>query len=155
MPGTGVFLNRGKETTPLALRANVEHNHILHEQVVILSIETQNVPFVAEGERLAVDHLGYQDDRITHLTARFGYMEDPNVPALLRDAARRRPEGKLDADNASYFLSTVSIYAGPGSEMPRWQQRVFLATSQLTADAADYFGLPRDRTVIMGSRLEL
>jgi KUP system potassium uptake protein len=155
VPGTAVFLNRGKETTPLALRANVEHNHVLHDRVVILSIETQPVPYVANQERLDIDNLGHDDDGISHLIARFGYMEDPNVPAALRWAAEHRHEGQIDVAGASYFLSTVSIYPGRSSEMPRWQQRLFLATSRLTTDAADYFGLPRDRTVIMGSRLEL
>jgi KUP system potassium uptake protein len=59
VPGTAVFLNRGKETTPLAMRANVEHNHILHQHVVILSIETSPVPHVGDADRLEVDDLGY------------------------------------------------------------------------------------------------
>ena len=83
MPGTAIFLNRGKDTAPLALRANVEHNHVLHEHVVILSIETLPVPHVPEADRLEIDDLGYKDDRIYHVTARFGYMDNPNVPALL------------------------------------------------------------------------
>jgi KUP system potassium uptake protein len=80
VPGTAVFLNRGKDTTPLAMRANVEHNHILHEHVVILSIETLPVPYVAAADRVVLDDLGYTDDGITHVGARFGYMEDPTSP---------------------------------------------------------------------------
>ena len=64
MPGTAVFLNRGKATAPLAMRANVEHNHVLHEHVLIVSIETQPAPHVPE-ERRALDDLGYRDDGIT------------------------------------------------------------------------------------------
>ena len=70
-----MFLNRGKETAPLAMRANVEHNHVLHEHVIILSLETEPVPRVADAERITVDDLGYADDGIIHVSANFGYME--------------------------------------------------------------------------------
>src|SRR6201999_3967074 len=84
VPGTAIFLNRGKETAPLALRANVEHNHVLHERVIILSIETVPRPHVPDSQRIAdVDDLGYTDDMIAHVTVKFGYMDTPNVPALL------------------------------------------------------------------------
>jgi len=155
VPGTAVFLNRGKSTTPLAMRANVEHNHILHEHVVILSIETKPVPHVATADRLAIDDLGYADDGITHVSARFGYMDAPNVPDVLRQAASAGLECPLEADDASYFLSTIELHAGDAPGMSRWRKRVFIATSQITADAAEYFGLPRERTVIMGSRIEV
>jgi KUP system potassium uptake protein len=154
VPGTAVFLNRGKETAPLAMRANVEHNHILHELVVILSIETAPVPHVAPSERLTVDDLVYDDDGIVHVSARLGYMDEPNVPgliALLRESDLQLP---LDGD-VSYFLSTIELHRGDAPGMSRWQKRLFLATSRITADAAEYFHLPRDRTVIMGSRIEL
>jgi len=83
VPGTSVFLNRGAATTPLAMRANVEHNHILHASVLVLAIETLPVPHVPAAERLVLDDLGYRDDGITHVTASFGYMDEPNVPDLL------------------------------------------------------------------------
>ena len=90
-PGTAVFLNRGKTTTPLALRANVEHNRIVHEHVVVLSIETLPVPYVAPKDRLEIDDLGHKDDGIIHVTGRYGYMQTPDVPDLLRLARRRSP----------------------------------------------------------------
>jgi KUP system potassium uptake protein len=154
-PGTAVFLNRSKETTPLAMRANVEHNQILHEQVVILSIETLPVPSVSAEERFAVDDLGYSDDGISHLTARFGYMEQPDVPAALRQAPAGTPALPIDVDEASYFLSTIELRAGDAPGMTRWRKRLFLASSHVSADAADYFALPRERTVIMGSLVEV
>ena len=94
VPGTAIFLNRGKATAPLALRANVEHNEILHEEVLILSIETMPAPHITDAERLQIDDLGCKDDRIIHVTARFGYMDQTNVPGLLsliRDAAIESP----------------------------------------------------------------
>jgi KUP system potassium uptake protein len=155
VPGTAVFLNRAGQTAPLAMRANVRHNQVLHERVLILSIETLPVPRVPDARRLALDDLGYADDRITHVTATFGYMDDPNVPRLLRLLNSRGLDAPVDVDAASYFLSTIDIRAGLAPTMPRWRKRLFIATSRLTADAAEFFGLPRDRTVIMGSQVEV
>jgi len=155
VPGTAIFLNRGKDTAPLALRANVEHNHVLHEYVLVLSIETVPVPHVPAAGRLTVDDLGYKDDRIIHVTARFGYMDDPDVPALLPLIRQADIESPLDESTVSYFLSTIALRLGTTPGMSRWRKRLFFATAHVTADAAEYFRLPRERTVIMGSRIEL
>ncbi|MFI5934019.1 potassium transporter Kup [Actinoplanes sp. NPDC051494] len=155
VPGTAVFLNRGKQTAPLAMRANVEHNHVRHEHVVILSLETQPVPRVPAAERIVIDDLGYAHDGIFHVIARYGYMDAPNVPEALGMLDPGTTEGQLDLDEASYFLSKIELHAGTGTAMRLWRKRLFIATSHATADAADYFGLPRDRTVIMGSRVEV
>ena len=155
VPGTAIFLNRGKATAPLALRTNVEHNEILHEEVVILSIETMPAPHITDAERLQIDDLGYKDDRIIHVTARFGYMDQTNVPGLLpliRDAAIESP---LDEDRLSYFVSHIELVQGHAQGMSRWRKHLFIATSRIAADAAEYFGLPLERTVILGSRIEL
>jgi len=154
-PGTAVFLNRSETTTPLAMRATVEHNRTLHEHALILSIETLPVPSVATAERFSVDDLGYSDDGISHLTARFGYMEQPDVPAALRCTAEGPLGFPIDVDGASYFLSTVELRPGSGNGMARWRKRLFLASSHVSADAADYFALPRERTVVMGSLIEV
>jgi KUP system potassium uptake protein len=154
-PGTAVFLNRNEATTPLAMRATVEHNQTLHEHVVILSLETEPVPSVAPDERFAVDDLGYSDDGISHLTARFGYMEQPDVPTALRCAAEGPLGFPVDVEEASYFLSTIELRPGEAPGMTRWRKRLFLASSHVASDAADYFGLPRERTVIMGSLIEV
>ena len=155
VPGTAVFLNRGKATAPLALRANVEHNEILHEEVLILSVETMPAPHVPEAERLRIDDLGYQDDGIFHVTARFGYLDQTNVPALLPLIRATDIESALADDKLSYFVSRIELVPGPAPGMNRWRKRLFIATSRITADAAEYFRLPRERTVIMGSRIEL
>jgi len=156
VPGTAIFLNRGKATAPLAMRANVEHNQVLHDHVIILAIETMPVPHVADADRLMVDDLGYKDDRIYHVTARFGYMDNPAVPSLLPLLAEAGTEGHpLGGGKVSYFLSTIEVRKGNTPGMSAWRKRLFIATARLTADAAEYFRLPRERTVIMGSRIEL
>jgi KUP system potassium uptake protein len=154
--GTAIFLNRGKETAPLALRANVEHNHVLHERVVILSVETVPVPHVPREERIVnIDDLGYTEDQIVHVTAKFGYMDTPDVPSLLPLLHHVEVKGLLERGEISFFLSTIDLHLGKDTGGSRWRKRLFLATSRLTADAAEYFQLPRDRTVIMGARVEL
>jgi KUP system potassium uptake protein len=155
VPGTAVFLNRGKATVPLAMRANVEHNHILHENVVILSIETLPVPHVPDEDRVTVDDLGYTDDGIIHVSARFGYVQSPDVPEVLRSAAVASAELNLELEETSYFLSTIELSVGDAPGMTRWRKRLFVATSRISADAAEYFRLPRDRVVIMGSRISV
>ena len=155
VPGTAIFLNRGKATAPLALRANVEHNEILHEYVLILSIETMPAPHVPAEERLQIDDLGYKDDRIIHVTARFGYMDQTNVPGLVPLIRGAAIESPLHDDRLSYFVSRIELVQGNTPGMSRWRKRLFIATSRITADAAEYFGLPHERTVIMGSRIEL
>ena len=155
VPGTAIFLNRGKETAPLALRANVEHNQILHQTVLILAIETMPVPHVPAAERITADDLGYKDDRIIHVTAHFGYMDQPNIPDLLPLIRQADIESPLDEDKLSYFLSRIEIVLGNAPGMSRWRKHLFIATSRITADAAEYFQLPRERTLVMGSRIEL
>lgn len=155
VPGTAIFLNRGMATAPLAMRANVEHNQVLHDHVLILAIETLPVPHVAVADRLEIDDLGYKDDGIYHVTARFGYRDPPSVPSLLPLIREAGLESPLDDRKISYFLSTIEVRRGNTPGMSRWRKRLFVATARLTADAAEYFQLPRERTVIMGSRIEL
>jgi KUP system potassium uptake protein len=155
VPGTAIFLHRGAATAPLAMRANVEHNQVLHEHVLILAIETLPVPHVPAAERLRVDDLGHKDDGIIQVTARFGYMDSPDVPGLLPLIREAELESPLDETRISYFLSTIDLHAGRRPGLSQWRKRLFLATARLTADAAEYFQLPRDRTVIMGSHIDL
>ena len=155
VPGAAVFLNRGKETAPLALRTCVEHTHVLHKHVMIVSIETLPMPRAPESERIQVDALGYKRDGIVFVTANYGYMEKTHVLDALRSLTPKQAEGKIVIDDASYFLSKLELVRGHEKTMAQWRKRLFIATSYITADAAERFGLPRDRTVIMGSRIEV
>ena len=93
VPGTAIFLNRGKQSAPLAMRANVDHNRVRHRHVVILSIDTLPVPRIPDADRVEIDDLGYAGDGIVHVSARFGYMETPDVPRTLRLLDPGRSEG--------------------------------------------------------------
>ncbi|MGZ5363558.1 MAG: KUP/HAK/KT family potassium transporter, partial [Mycobacterium sp.] len=155
IPGTAIYLNRGRDTAPLAMRAIVEHNHVLAEHVIILTVETENVPRLPDSERITHDDLGYASDGIVHVAARFGYMERPNVPRALALLSPEETEGPVDLENASYFLSKLDLCLGDARTMAPWRKRLFIATSHITADAAGHFGLPLGRTVIVGSRVEV
>jgi KUP system potassium uptake protein len=154
-PGTAVYLNANKDTTPLAMRATVEHNHALHSTVVIVSIETMKVPHVPADERLEIDDLGYRDDGITQILGRYGFQDRTDIPALLRQAAEAGLERDVDLSNPSYFLSRISIMASDKPVMPKWRKRLFLAISRNAANPVETFRLPDDRTVVMGSHIEL
>ena len=112
VPGTAVFLNRGNKTAPLALRANVEHNHVLHEYVVIVTIDTLSIPRVSDSERIEIDPLGDTHDGIIHVTARFGYMETPDVRSALSLLQPTEAEGLIAIDDATYFLSKIELTKG-------------------------------------------
>ncbi|MCU1659866.1 MAG: Low affinity potassium transport system protein kup, partial [Pseudonocardiales bacterium] len=155
VPGTAVFPHPTKQTTPLALRANVRFNRVLHEHVVIVSVQSENVPHIPVDERLSVDELGYSDDGIVHLAIRFGFQDEQNIPAMLRNAKLLTTELDIDPDEASYFLSRIAIERGQRPGMTTWRKRLFIGLSHNAASPATYFALPDDRTVVMGSRIEL
>ncbi len=155
VPGTAIFLNRSSTTVPLALRANVEYNHIRHQHVAVVSIMTETIPHVADADRVSVNPLGVSDDGIVGVTVRFGYAEIPDVPAALGLLDPTETEGELDLDTGTYFLSRIELRPGPAPTMAAWRKRLFVATSHITASAADHFRLPPDRTVIMGANLDV
>jgi KUP system potassium uptake protein len=153
-PRTGVFLNPSIDTTPLALRANLEHNRTVHETVVIVSVQTLRVPHVPEEERVTIDDLGYRDDGINHLTVRYGFQDQIDIPRTLREAAERM-ESEVDLDAVSYFISRITIVPTDAPGMARWRKRLFTVIARNAANPVPYFGLPDDRTVVMGSHIEL
>jgi KUP system potassium uptake protein len=153
-PRTGVFLNANIDTTPLALRANLEHNRAVHENVVIVSVQTLRVPHVPEEDRVTVDDLGYRDDGMTHLSVCYGFQDMIDIPRTLRLAAHRM-ESDVDLDAVSYFISRITIVATDAPGMARWRKKLFTLIARNAADPVPYFGLPDDRTVVMGSHIEL
>ncbi len=154
--GTAVFPHPTKDTTPLALRANVEHNHVLHEHVIIVSARPESVPHVEPDEQSTVDDLGYADDGIVHVTLRHGFFDSPDLPAALaRIAASRQVEGRVDLATASYFLSRGSLRRTAAPGMSRWRKALFISLAHNAADPAKLFGLPTDDTVVMGSTIDI
>ncbi|MSO41154.1 MAG: potassium transporter Kup [Solirubrobacterales bacterium] len=154
VPGTAVFMNRGRVTAPLSMRANVDRLHSLHEHVVVLSLETMPVPRIPDSERLEIDELGHKDDGITFVRAKHGYFEQYDVPALIRLTAEAGVKCPLEAEEASYFLSKIELRVSDRPGMSVWRKHLFLATATIAAEPADYFRLPREQTVFLGSQIE-
>jgi KUP system potassium uptake protein len=155
--GVAVFPHPDKTTTPLALRANVQHNEVLHDGVLIVSMSAANVPHVPTRDRFATDDLGDPQDRIQHLAVRVGFSDEPNLPEALaqaRDAGLLEP-GITGVEDASYFLSRGPIRLSGAPGMRRWRKILFLFLAHNAADPAAYFCLPVDRTLTMGSAVEL
>src|SRR4051812_29523227 len=153
--GTGVFLNANRETTPLALRELFEHTRSIPEAAVIMSIETLRVPHVPPEEQVACDDLGYGDDGISHVSARVGFQDDKDVPNLLRLAQEKGLERDIDLQNPSYYLSQITIVPTEKPGLAAWRKRLFVAISRNAASPVDYFNLPGDRVVTMGSHVDL
>jgi KUP system potassium uptake protein len=155
-PGVAVFLCRDKDTTPLALRANVEHTHTLPEKVLIVRADTVSVPHVETFDRCAAEVLGHGRFKVVHLTARFGYHDTLNIPEVLVQARKQGMlERNLDIEHASYFVSRITITPTDDPTLPAWRKSLFIAMARNASSAVEHFGLPGDRTVIMGSQVAL
>ena len=155
-PGVAVFLCRDKDTTPLALRSDVQHTHTLPEKVVIVSVDTVSIPHVETFDRCAVEVLGHGRFKVVHLTARFGYHDTLDIPEALAQARKQGLlERNLDLEHASYFVSRITITPTDDPGMRGWQKNLFIAMARNASSAIEHFGLPGDRTVIMGSQVAL
>jgi KUP system potassium uptake protein len=156
VPRTAIFLNPGKDTTPLALRAEVEHSRVLQEMVVIVSIEPVSVPHVDREDRFVITRMGEGLFHVFHVVDRVGYRDKLNVPRAL---ALARKLGllprNLDLEHASYFVSRITITPTDAKDMARWRKKLFVAMARNAASPIDHFGLPIDRTVMLGSQVEV
>jgi len=155
VPGTAVFPHPTKDTTPLALRANVTFNGVLHDRVIIVSVHSENVPYVPLAESIGVDSLNYSDDGIVYLSARFGFMDERDIPKALAAAHKRVPELDVDPATAFYFLSRIAIERGPEHDMPEWQKRIFTGLTHNSGSPAADFCLPAERTLSVATRIEI
>lgn len=150
VPGTAVFMYSDPSGTPPALLNNLFHNHILHETVVLLSVQNAPVPFVSKGGRIRVTDL---KDGFYSVVLRYGFMENPNVP---RDLARAAEHGlALQIPKISYFLGRERLFAMKGHEMAVWRQQLFAFMSRNANNATDFFQLPADQVVEMGTQVEM
>ncbi len=148
VPGTAVFMTADPEATPIALLHHLKHSMVLHEQVILLCIQTQAVPTVAHVERLAIDTLGSGFFRIV---AQCGFMETPNVPAILKQAHQTLP---IDPNRTSYFLSREALVATKKPGMAVWRKAFYAFLSRNARPPTAYFDLPPGRVVELGLQIE-
>jgi KUP system potassium uptake protein len=156
LPGTAVFLNPGKATTPLALRAQVRHNHAFHEKVVIVSLDQVSIPRVERSDRFVSERLGKGLFKIVHITVRVGYRDEWNVPEALALARKLGLlDRNLDLEHASYFVSRMTIVPTDAPGMSRGRKQLFVAMARNATSPIDHFGLPSSRTVMTGSQVAI
>ena len=150
VPGTAVFMNGTGTGTPPALEHNLEHNKVLHERVVLLTVKTRQAPHVEPGDRVSVESLGHEFYR---LVINYGFMEDPDVPGVL--ASLRAPDPVFDPAETTYFLGRETVIASKHPGMMLWREKLFAIMSRNASPATAYFCLPPERVVEMGSQVEI
>jgi KUP system potassium uptake protein len=148
VPGTAVFFTGDPNAAPTALMHNLKHNRVLHERNIILSIKTEDTPRVPRYERVTVDRVS---DTFIRVIARYGFMETPSVPKIFDQC--RRKDLNVDISATSFFLSRRNLKVTPKSEMPGWQDRLFVALARSAQDATTYFKIPTDRVVEVGTQV--
>jgi KUP system potassium uptake protein len=148
VPGTAVFLSGDINAAPTALMHNLKHNRVLHERNVVLSIRTRDTPRVLRHERLEIDRT---NETFIKVVANYGFMETPSIPKILEHC--RRKDLNIDIGATSFFLSRRSLRTTSKSEMPRWQEIMFIALARSAEDATTYFQIPIDRVVEVGAQI--
>ena len=150
VPGTAIFMNGNASRTPPALLHNLEHNKVLHQRVLFLTVKTKQIPFVAQEERLEVESLGNGFHRVK---VYYGFMEDPDIPEVLN--AINVPGWKYDPKETTYFLGRETIIASKRPGMAPWREKMFSIIAHNATSATAYFCLPPDRVVEMGEQIEI
>jgi len=150
--GTAIFLTATPDATPHALLHNLNHNKVLHERVVFLTVEIRDVPWVRFEDRVKSEKLGHGCWRVR---VRYGFMNRPDVPRALELCAALGLE--LDLMQSSFFLSRQQIVpsAGGPSTMARWRERMFAAMARNAGNVTDYFNIPTNRVIELGTRIEI
>lgn len=150
VPGTSVFLSGTTEGVPHALLHNLKHNRVVHERVVFLTVITEEVPHVPESERLSVKHLGR---RFYRFILRYGYMDETDIPAALKAASSQNFE--FNDMETSFFLGRETVMPSRRPGMALWREHLFAWMMRSATSAMDFFKLPPNRVVEMGTQVEI
>jgi KUP system potassium uptake protein len=149
--GTAVFMNGNATRTPPALLHNLEHNKVLHERVLFLTVKTRQVPYVAPEDRVEFEFL---NNGFSRVRIYYGYMEDPDIPQALENL--NQPGFVFKPEETTYFLGRETIIASRKySGMARWREKLFSLISRNATSATAYFCIPADRVVEMGEQVEI
>jgi len=150
VPGTAIFLSATAKGIPIALTKNNEHNHILHEKIILLTMTTQEVPHVPNKDRVQFAEVVPGFYRVV---AQYGFMETPHVPELLKLCEEKGL--KFDMESATFFLGRETLIASNRTEMPKWQEKIFAFMAQNAQRATDYFKIPSDKAIEIGTVVDM
>jgi KUP system potassium uptake protein len=148
--GTAIFMTSSPESVPRALLHNLKHNKVLHERLIVLTIKTEDIPQVPKEDYIWIDKKG---DSVWQVTAHYGFKEDPHMPQLLIDCGKQGLE--IDMMDASFFVSRITPIAEPDNLFEAVELTVFNWIAKLSARASDYFDVPDNRVVEMGTIVTL
>ena len=148
--GTAIFMTSNLQGTPPTLLHNLQHNKVLHERVVLLTVTTSDVPHVSADDRTTVDALGHGFYR---LTLRYGFMEEPDVPDALAEASARG--FLMDLNETTFFLGVETLLATRRPGLPLWRERLFVLIARNALRANAFFKIPPERVVELGMQVEL
>jgi len=150
VPGTAVFMTSTADGVPHALLHNLKHNKVLHERIVLLTVKIADVPFVRQVERVKLEHLGHGFHR---LVLRYGFMEEPDVPAAL--ALVTGCGDKFKMMDTSFFLARQTLLPSSKPGMAIWREKLFAWMLRNAESAMEFFRLPTNRVVEVGSQVEI
>jgi KUP system potassium uptake protein len=150
VPGTAVFLTSTEGRVPHALLHNLKHNKVLHERVVLLTLKTRDIPRVARADRMKIQALACNFHQIE---AHYGFMEDQDIPALLEECGRRGMP--FDMMDTSFFASRETLIPSVAPGMALWREKLFVSMSKNATKATEYFRIPTNRVVELGTQVEL
>ncbi|HWQ38073.1 MAG TPA: potassium transporter Kup [Burkholderiales bacterium] len=150
VPGTAVFLTAATEGVPHALLHNLNHNKVLHERIVLLTVHTRDVPHVPDEERLEIKELGESFYRII---VYYGFKDEPDIPKAL--ALAREHGLEFNMMETSFFLSRQTLVPTMGDGMALWREKLFSAMSRNASSATVFFNIPANRVVELGTRIEI
>jgi KUP system potassium uptake protein len=143
-------MTRYVNSTPVALFLNLKHNKVLHERVVLLSVLTEDIPYVPMSERLALERPA---DEFYCLVIHYGFMETPDIPGALAQA--KALELVIKPAETTYFLGRETLFATPRPGMAIWREKLFAIMARNERSATEFFRLPRDRVLELGTQIEL
>ncbi|MDG5749653.1 potassium transporter Kup [Qipengyuania sp. XHP0211] len=150
VPGTAIFMASQTAGVPSALLHNIKHNKVLHERVIILTVLIADSPYVESDKRCEIHDLG---DGFYRAILHYGFMQETNVPEGLKEM--ERCGGKFDMMHTSFFLSRQTLLASDKPGMPIWREKIFAWMLRNAATAMDFFRLPTNRVVELGSQVEI
>ena len=151
VPGTAIFMSGSASKAPPALMHNIEHNKVLHQLVIFVTVKTEQVPHVADDKRLVIEHFG---EGMYRAKVHYGFMEEPNIPTVLEAAAGIQLP-RLDPHDITYFLGRETIISTSRKGMARWREKLFALMARNATTATAYFGIPPGRVVELGEQIEL
>ena len=147
--GTAVFMTSSHEGVPVVLLHHLKHNKMLHETVVLLSVQTRGIPEVHPDHQLTFEPVG---EGFFRVVANYGFMQSPNVPDVLAQAAARGV--KIPPMDTSYYLGRERLVLTGQAKMSRWRKRLFALMSRNARSATEFFQIPPNRVVELGAQIE-